>query len=189
MSDSSSAPRKSPGSGIVTSKGALKSAVAGRQYTQSRCHTAGFAKHDKCLVCVYNLVMQEMLAKDRRGTVMETRLPKAMRDEMMAIATDAPDSILQRCPLGNLHHRAWVCRHSNAQRGKGVSDHIVAAALVVKGNDPLGDRGLYPVQTVAVPPKPTRTRSSGCCDRPKAYPQGLSTPTALGLTAWSHCWL
>ena len=54
-----------------------------------------------------------------------------------------------------MHHRAWTCKHSDEQRNRGVSDQIVAAALKMHGNDPLGDRGLYPVQVVAVPPRPT----------------------------------
>ena len=66
-----------------------------------------------------------------------------------------PDEVLKQCPVGNTHHRVWTCPHSDAQRSKGVGDHIVAAALKMQGNDPLGDRGLYPVQIVPVPPKPT----------------------------------
>ena len=73
----------------------------------------------------------------------------------MTIAADPPDDILQRCQVGNMHHRAWVCGHSKAQRGRGVSDWIVAAAIKMEGRDPLGDRGLYPVQMVAVPAPPT----------------------------------
>ena len=39
-------------------KGALKSALAGRQYTQARCYAAGFATHKACLVCLYHLLPQ-----------------------------------------------------------------------------------------------------------------------------------
>ncbi len=112
----------------------MRSAIAGRQFPQSRCYTAGFADHDKCLVCVYALMEKEGL------------------DPEIQTPTDA---ILQRCQVGKLHHRSWTCIHSAGQRSKGVSERIVAAAVATKGNDPLGDRGLYPVQTIAVPPKPT----------------------------------
>ena len=37
-------------------RGALKSALAGRQYTQSRCFAAGFATHKACLVCLHHLM-------------------------------------------------------------------------------------------------------------------------------------
>jgi len=37
-------------------RGALKSALAGRQYTQSRCYAAGFATHKGCLVCLHHLL-------------------------------------------------------------------------------------------------------------------------------------
>ena len=100
-------------------KGALKSTIAGRQYTQSRCHTAGFAKHNKCLVCVYNLVLQEMLARRTPGSVTDPRrLPKTTRDELITTAADPPEAILQRCQVGNLHHRTWTCGHSDTQRGR-----------------------------------------------------------------------
>ena len=37
-------------------KGALKSALAGRQFTQSRCYAVGFATHKACLVCLHHLM-------------------------------------------------------------------------------------------------------------------------------------
>ena len=115
-------------------RGGLKSAIAGRQYTQSRCFIAGLATHDRCLVCVYDLMLKD-------GIDPETDTP--------------PNSILQRCQVGTLHHRDWICQHSADQRFKGVSDHIVAAAVAMKGTDPMGDRGLAPAQVVPIPPRPT----------------------------------
>ena len=40
-------------------RGAWKSAFAGRQYPQSRCFVAGFASHDRRLVCLYDLMGKE----------------------------------------------------------------------------------------------------------------------------------
>ena len=49
-------------------KGALKSALAGRQYTQSRCYAAGFATHKACLVCLHHLMPRRTVAaRDETG--------------------------------------------------------------------------------------------------------------------------
>lgn len=34
-------------------RGALRSAISNRQWTQERCHAAGFATHSRCLLCLH----------------------------------------------------------------------------------------------------------------------------------------
>ena len=142
-------------------KGALKSAIAGRQYTQSRCYAAGFATHKACLVCLHHLTAERCTGNGSAilpGPEPEAKYGKRKRrakfDDSHLTATP-PDDILARCPIGNNHHRAWTCPHTEDQRSRGVGDHIVAAALKMNGNDPLGDRGLYPLHNMAIPPRST----------------------------------
>ena len=40
-------------------RGCLRSVVAGRQYPQVRVKAAGWAKHDKCLFCLHDIVKSE----------------------------------------------------------------------------------------------------------------------------------
>ena len=95
------------------------------------------------------------------------------RSDLLQNKGTPPDKLLQQCPVGSMHHRAWVCKHAKTQRGKGINEQIVAAAVDMNGSDPLGDRGLYPVQTVAVPSKPTEATFEWV-QRP---PDGLVTGT------------
>jgi len=136
-------------------RGALKSALAGRQYTQSRCFAAGFATHKACLVCLHHLMGKKGEPEAKTNMTAAGKKMRSGKFDDSHLTAIPPDDVLEHCPVGNMHHRAWTCPHSDAQRNRGVGDHIVAAALRMQGNDPLGDRGLYPVQIVPVPPKPT----------------------------------
>ena len=40
-------------------QGGLRSAIAGRQFPQARMKAAGWAKHDRCLVCLNEIVEKE----------------------------------------------------------------------------------------------------------------------------------
>ena len=77
-------------------KGALKSAIAGRQYTQSRCYAAGFATHKACLVCLHHLMPRRTTENEidvdegqlrgereleRKATVTVPRSPTAVTTE------------------------------------------------------------------------------------------------------------
>ena len=106
-------------------------------------------------MCLYNLLPEQ--DKPKEAETGSGTLPGPAyysRSDLVQNKGTPPDSLLRQCPVGNLHHRDWVCKHSKAQREDGVSEEIVAAAVAMNGSDPLGDRGLYPVQTTAVPTKP-----------------------------------
>ena len=156
-------------------RGGLKSAAAGRQYTQSRCFAARFAQHNRCLVCLYHLLPDD---SDKNGQARErtAMLPGPApfsRTDLVQNRGTPPEKLLQQCPIGSMHHRAWVCEHTKAQRSKGISEQIVTAAVGMNGGDPLGDRGLYPAQIVAIPPKPAEATFEWVI-RP---PDGLVTGT------------
>ena len=144
--------------------------------------------------------IREEREQERTATVTVPRNPTAVVTERKKtrrrtkfddshLTTTPPDEVLARCPVGNNHHRAWACPHTDDQRSRGVSDHIVAAALKMQGNDPLGDRGLYPVQIIPVPPSPRTIPLSGSSSLPTASSRAPSTRMARGSTARLRYWL
>ena len=50
-------------------RGALRSAIAGRQYTQARAYAAGWTEHSRCLFCLYDTVLNGLSIKQRSKTV------------------------------------------------------------------------------------------------------------------------
>ena len=48
-------------------KGALKSQMAGRQWTQTRVHKAGWSQHNKCIACLSSIVDSESPPATRRS--------------------------------------------------------------------------------------------------------------------------
>ena len=76
-------------------KAGLRSAAAGRQFTQSRVKLCGWSNHDRCLVCLNELVEKE---SPYVGTKKRT-----VRDPV-----EATDEQLERAPVGDLSHRIWT---------------------------------------------------------------------------------
>jgi len=107
-------------------QGCLKSVAAGRQYTQSRVRACGWAEHDKCLVCLLEIVEAD---KARCGGAPDVQTQVAAGLEctecgvsdgtsggstMTAAAetkkethrkVEASQSQIDRAPVGNLNHR------------------------------------------------------------------------------------
>ena len=101
-------------------KGALRSALAGRQYTQSRCYAAGFATHKACLVCLYHLLPKnDDGGSERSGTIVTGDSVKRKRNRQLVdpdLLENPPDNILQQCPIGNPHHRAEERRAATGKK-------------------------------------------------------------------------
>ena len=75
-------------------KAGLRSAAAGRQFTQSRVKLCGWAVHDRCLVCLNNINEKESPYEgEKRRTIRDT--------------VEATDDQLRRAPVGDLSHRIW----------------------------------------------------------------------------------
>ena len=72
----------------------LRSAASGRQFTQSRVKLCGWAFHDRCLVCLNNIVEKE--------SPYEGEKKRTVRDMV-----EATDDQLRRAPVGDLSHRIW----------------------------------------------------------------------------------
>ena len=47
-------------------RGALKSALAGRQYPQARVFAAGWSEHNRCILCLYDIVQADAA---KNGTI------------------------------------------------------------------------------------------------------------------------
>ena len=78
-------------------RGCLKSAVAGRQYPQTRVMAAVWSEHNRCIMCLSDIVD----AEDASGTDW-TATARCSRTPVVA----TPDQI-NRAPTGNLNHRIW----------------------------------------------------------------------------------
>jgi hypothetical protein len=123
-------------------KGALKSAVAGRQYPQTRVKQCGWSEHDRCLFCLWKIVGCEA-DKDESEDILAKKLSEATEEQ------------LKKAPVGNYIHRIWECGESEVERGKHAeeADMAVIRQCEVRGH-PTWERGL----TVR-PPKPSRGRA------------------------------
>ena len=74
-------------------RAALRSAFANRQWTQTRCYTAHFVKHNRCLLCLDDIIKR--------------RLPR-LTDEDRAKVEPTEEDIAE-APIGNAFHRIVVC--------------------------------------------------------------------------------
>ena len=84
-------------------RGALKSQMAGRQWTQTRVHKAGWSEHNRCLTCLSTIVDAETPPPDQ--------CVRTERDEVGATADQ-----IARAPVGNSAHRLWTGRCNHALR-------------------------------------------------------------------------
>ena len=123
-------------------KAGLKSAAAGRQFTQARVKLCGWAKHDRCTACLNHIVEQETPHNgSRKRTVRDT-----------VAATEAQ---LAKAPVGNLNHRLWSgdCLAPLRKEKARGEDLAVARNCNIQGH-PAWERGLE-----VRPPMPKRRQS------------------------------
>ena len=112
-------------------RGALRSLITNRQWTQLRGFTAGFGGHDKCLTCVHRKVYGKEPAEEGRP----------FTDEEMV-----------GCPIGNLYHRNWVCPERLGARLAAAPSEVlrIVASGIGLGCAAL-DRGIFPSPMPFVP--------------------------------------
>ena len=148
-------------------RGALRSAIAGRQHPQARVFAAGWAEHNKCLFCLHKLadlgsnasrrvrlrgktrpqlhrgviisddVRQETVPGDASTDLEATRRNK-MQHKVEAIAEQVASA-----PVGNLGHRIWRCQVEwmSKLRSKWASPHDLAVVqqLQHRGSSHVGE--------------------------------------------------
>ena len=123
-------------------KAGLRSAAAGRQFTQARVMLCGWADHDRCLVCLNNLVEKDSpYVGEKKRTI---------RDPVVATS----DQLL-RAPIGDIAHRLWTggCLKTLRDKKASANDVMVAGTCMVRGH-PAWERGL-----MVRPPLPKRKQS------------------------------
>jgi len=122
-------------------KAGLRSAMAGRQYTQSRVKLCGWSGHDRCLACLNGIVESESPYVE---TTRSAKVPVSATEEQIA-----------RAPIGNLSHRLWkgeCLKPSRVEKAR-AEDFVVTRTCDVRGH-PAWERGLS-----VRPPLPKRRQS------------------------------
>lgn len=151
--------------------------LANRQYPQVRVMAAGWSTHDRCLLCLRNIVEADKAAcggtEAMHASEGAPAAPTSMYDggETTQHTTDTGDATrsMQRksvvatqdqtdkSPIGNLYHRGWACMSEPlaTARTKWAPEKDIATAKAcdVQGN-PAWERSLFPK-----PPRPMRPRA------------------------------
>ena len=121
-------------------QGCLRSVAANRQYTQARVKACGWSEHDRCLLCLSDIVDADDLQQQQQEQQQEIQAvrKRTARDPVKATA----EQIL-KAPRGDLIHRNWECKRTKALRSSTAPDADVrAVADVDLRGHPTWDRGL-----------------------------------------------
>ena len=95
----------------------LASLLAGRQFPQTRCFAAGWVTHNKCTACLQAIVEKAETGCQRQARI-EMLEAEGKNAKLVVTATQAQ---IDSAPVGNLHHRAWACKHLELDRSKHAS--------------------------------------------------------------------
>lgn len=106
-------------------RAALRSVVANRQWTQERCHKAGYVTHAKCLFCLH-------------ASPTTDHEPPSQQQ-------------LDEAPTGHHKHRIWCCPRLEPARAQLISPEIAAMASDCPLDDGALERALLPSAAAAVP--------------------------------------
>ena len=110
-------------------RGALRSAVLGRQWPQSRCFAAGYADHNRCCLCV----------------------EAALAHHGVSCIDELPHEVIDGLPIGNLVHRVWSCPAHREARSQYAPDDV-RFRQPSSGNTAAYTRALVPSLDHEVPP-------------------------------------
>ena len=97
-------------------RGSLKSAIAGRQYPQSRVYAAGWAAHNKCIFCLHHLVGLGASTTRRTRIRGKTKPDEHKKLDKTRYKVEATDEQIKEAPIGNLGHRIWRCTAEHMTR-------------------------------------------------------------------------
>jgi hypothetical protein len=147
-------------------RGALRSAIAGRQWPQARCFRAGFAVHPKCLFCVYGactdsssatMAVRAARPASRSGTWPSSPL-NALANDVPAVSAALPPPTqqqLDQAPVGTCNHRVWHCPRLAVQRRRHAPEAMLTGSVNVS-QDNVGtaafERALFASIAHDVPP-------------------------------------
>ncbi|HUU60977.1 MAG TPA: reverse transcriptase domain-containing protein, partial [Acidimicrobiia bacterium] len=112
-------------------RGALRSLIANRQWTQERGFRAGWFEHSKCMLCLHSAAVQ-MEGPDPTKAAVDYCTPQA--------------------PVGTLGHRAWRCRSLQAMREEFAPEDLRLAANSSNTDGQASfDRALFPSRLGSLP--------------------------------------
>ena len=141
-----------------TLRGVLKSAIAGRQWSQQRCHQAGCVEHNKCLFCLYGVARCERACKPPAGE----QNPNDTQQQLSASAMEGNPSKpkptaeqVEKAPVGTLRHRIWACKTQKEERMEcaPLTMRLQANAMSTHVGDAAFDRALFPsLALIVLPP-------------------------------------
>jgi hypothetical protein len=140
-------------------RGSLGSAVAGRQYPQTRVMRNGWAAHNKCIFCLHDIV-----EKEKGECCGGEAVTRGSRDPVIATAEQ-----IAKAPVGSLVHRNWSCPKHDGLRKEHTSeaDRRTVVDANVQGH-PAWERAL-----VARPPPPRKKKAAVESFKWHVQPQAL----------------
>ena len=105
----------------------LASAIAGRQWAQTRCYAAGFTEHNRCMLCLYSQAAE-------RNCSIEDAIPHS--------------------PIGNLTHRIWQCSTTKPIRDLQAPQDTLALIHAGRHSHNLVryERAIFPSLAYTIPP-------------------------------------
>ena len=140
-------------------RGALRSAIANRQWPQARCFQAGFASHPKCLFCVHGAI---------NDTVRDASLKPALQMDSSALAASEARQPAARpvvepflptqcqidgAPAGTSFHWIWKCPRLEMSRRQYAPEGMRLRACAEElAGDVAFERALFPSLDALVPP-------------------------------------
>ena len=139
---------------------------------------AGWALHDKCLLCLHNIVQADKTASGAaaafevvdHATVGTATEPTDKNEVMQRKPVEATEEQISRAPVGNLYHRGWGCESEPLGGGRRKwapeEDIAVVKTCDVQGN-PAWERALLPK-----PPRPLMQRAAEASFRWILEPEG-----------------
>jgi hypothetical protein len=132
-----------------TLRGSLRSALANRQYPQSRVKAAGWSTHDRCLFCLNSLIEDSMSCCAMRDRCNEIKVEGKAKSSRRNLGLEATPEVMAAAPKGTINHRIFKCPRLEESRVKHAPKELVAAGIAHPG--PLDfDRAMR-----QRPPKPT----------------------------------
>ena len=167
-----------------TCRGALRSALAGRQYPQVRVFVAGWSEHNRCVLCLNNLVQADLTRgvsescssnpRARAWCGYDAIAPTAStgfvlpREVELARTKDneqhhksepviATADQISRAPIGSNNHRIWKCQAGPMKEARAKwtrADDRTMEASCDTSGHPVWERGFTPQSSKFRPSPP-----------------------------------
>ena len=125
-------------------RGGLRSAIANRQYPQVRVKAAGWAVHDRCLLCLHDIVSGDQFGDSDVPLLAPEAAEKESQQRKPVVATEEQ---IDRAPVGSLHHRDWACKSKcieEARKKWAPEKDLATLAVCDVSGHPAWEKGTMP---------------------------------------------